>query len=322
MSDGLLFTPVADMVKEEAWNAAATRTPDNSLGKDAFLQLLITQMKYQDPLNPMDDRDFLGQMAQFSALEQMQNLNATFARTQAYSMIGKTVDAMWRNPVTGEFEHVNGFVDAVTTKGSNTFVMVNGKEIPLEAINVVGDDYLTALQLNDILNNVSGTRAQGYVGKYIQAILRNENGVPHEYIEGYVRYVDTSGAQPFLVVNGKEVLLSEVTGVAPSSNDHPFLIDKKLALSGSQDAHIVGVRISEGKALLVMSQGPELPINDLKQLMDALFYVGKPMNHRNMVEGIVQSISMAGGVPVFNIILDNDELVQVDYLDFLDARGK
>jgi hypothetical protein len=52
-----------------------SRSVDNDLGKDAFLKLLITQLQHQDPLEPMDDQDFIAQIAQFSSLEQMQNLN-------------------------------------------------------------------------------------------------------------------------------------------------------------------------------------------------------------------------------------------------------
>ena len=77
--------------------ASASRAVTNELGKDAFLRLLIAQLTNQDPLNPMDDREFIAQMAQFSALEQMTNLNKTLesmASIDKYSWVsyvGKTI---------------------------------------------------------------------------------------------------------------------------------------------------------------------------------------------------------------------------------------
>ena len=63
----------------------------NGVDKDAFLQLLVAQMKYQDPLEPTSNTEFISQYAQFSQVEQMQNMAATMELTRASSMVGKLV---------------------------------------------------------------------------------------------------------------------------------------------------------------------------------------------------------------------------------------
>ncbi|MFN6992108.1 MAG: flagellar hook assembly protein FlgD, partial [Fervidobacterium sp.] len=75
------------------------RTTKKDLDKEAFLRLLLTQLKSQDPLEPMKDRDFIAQMSQLSSLEQVMNMSksvqsfvdtaAQLYKTQAVSMIGK-----------------------------------------------------------------------------------------------------------------------------------------------------------------------------------------------------------------------------------------
>ena len=62
--------------------SATPPTPRNTMGKDDFMRLLVTQLSTQDPLKPMDSQDFGAQLAQFSSLEQMTNVNANLTRLQ------------------------------------------------------------------------------------------------------------------------------------------------------------------------------------------------------------------------------------------------
>ena len=86
----------------------------NVLGKDDFLHLLTVQLRYQDPLNPMENTEFIAQMAQFSSLEQLQNMNQSLEKSQGSeaelhaafknnlvtSLVGKSVEV----PDAGAFE--------------------------------------------------------------------------------------------------------------------------------------------------------------------------------------------------------------------------
>ncbi len=78
-------------------SSSVTTATNDALGKDAFLKLLIAELSNQDPLNPMEDREFISQMATFSSLEQMQNMNNTLTgmseanKFNAVQYIGKAV---------------------------------------------------------------------------------------------------------------------------------------------------------------------------------------------------------------------------------------
>jgi len=105
----------------------------SALGKDEFLNLLVTQMQYQDPLEPSSDTEFIAQMAQFSSLEQMQNLNDTFSTFQAYSMVGKYATANFG------METIEGYVESITTVGDTTYALIDGTSVDVSEIFKVTD---------------------------------------------------------------------------------------------------------------------------------------------------------------------------------------
>ncbi len=99
--------PEIDQIGSSALDAISTRNrtqelpKDNELGQDAFLQLLVTQLSNQDPLSPQENGEFIAQLAQFSSVEGIQNLNtsvedmATSLRSnqalQASALVGRNV---------------------------------------------------------------------------------------------------------------------------------------------------------------------------------------------------------------------------------------
>ena len=105
----------------------------SALGKDEFLNLLVKQRPYQDPLDPSSDTEFIAQMAQFSSLEQMQNLNDTFSKFQSYSMVGKYATANFG------METIEGYVESITSVGDTTYALINGTSVDVSEIYKVTD---------------------------------------------------------------------------------------------------------------------------------------------------------------------------------------
>jgi len=113
--------------------------PNEGMGKDDFLRILVTQLTHQDPTAPMQDRDFIAQMAQFSSLEQMQNMAADFSRmahmlqlSDATSAVGKSVEIITDDQI------VQGVIQAVTREEVPRIV-VNNRYFYWEQVTAVFD---------------------------------------------------------------------------------------------------------------------------------------------------------------------------------------
>lgn len=108
--------------------------PKKSIDKDAFMKLLVEQLKNQDPLSPMDDKDFIAQTAQFTMLEEIQALRSDSSYNRAISLLGKDVRGMTINEETDAVEMVNGIVTGVSVYTDGIMLNVGDKVISPESV--------------------------------------------------------------------------------------------------------------------------------------------------------------------------------------------
>ena len=99
-----------------ALNPSKAAGQGQALGKDDFLKILLTQLTHQDPTSPLEDKEFVAQMAQFSTLEQMTNMSVelakvfgVMAKSQAIGLLGKTVElVLGESKISGRVEEITG----------------------------------------------------------------------------------------------------------------------------------------------------------------------------------------------------------------------
>ena len=130
------------------------RTGNDSLDKDAFLQLLVAQMKYQDPLEPTSNTEYISQFATFSELEQMQNMSASMDLFRASSLVGQTV-LLKVTDSEGRETTVQGNVDYVVYERNKAYLSVNGDLYSMDDLDTVADPtYLEAYRLGAEFLNI------------------------------------------------------------------------------------------------------------------------------------------------------------------------
>lgn len=146
-----------------ASSKSETTTSSNEINSDMFLQLLMEQIRNQDPLEPMDNDDMLAQLAQFSSLEQMNNLNDSFGDLEyqmdflngnidqlnfisAQGLIGRYVEG-----VNAEGDSITGTVESVTLQGSIVVLTVDGETLPMTGVINVAESAPATLETEDDL---------------------------------------------------------------------------------------------------------------------------------------------------------------------------
>lgn len=112
---------------------------NSSLDKDAFLQLLVAQMKYQDPLEPTSNTEFISQFATFSELEEMQNIRLSMDIQRAQDLVGKEVIVRSTNSRTGNTTYKSGIVDYIVVESGKAYLAIEDEKYSLDDLDTVVD---------------------------------------------------------------------------------------------------------------------------------------------------------------------------------------
>lgn len=125
---------------------SSKKETSTDLDKEAFLQLLVTQMQYQDPLNPSDSTEYMSQLAQYSALEATMNISTTLEKGNALSLVGEYV-IMNTTDSTGGVSQISGLVEYATVQNDEVLLSINNNYYPASDLDSIVDyDYYLYLK--------------------------------------------------------------------------------------------------------------------------------------------------------------------------------
>ena len=205
---------------ETDFNSGTTRKQD--LDKDSFLRLLVTQLEHQDPLNPKNDTEFIAQLAQFSSLEQLTNINksigtieSTFNRQDllgAVSFIGKEVTASGFS-LSKEGSKVSVLHFSMKEPGTNTFANIFDSQGNLVRTAHFGPKQAGSYEYTWDGKDYAGNTLKDGV-YYVYMAAEGVNGQPvfvDMTVSGQVAGISNQGGKTVLrLKDGREILLSDV----------------------------------------------------------------------------------------------------------------
>ncbi|MEE9912680.1 MAG: flagellar hook assembly protein FlgD [Deltaproteobacteria bacterium] len=201
--------------------SSASKATD-ALGKDAFMKMLIAQLQNQDPLNPMDGTQFVAQLAQFSSLEQLTNLNQTmgslpeylgaFSNAQMVNLIGSEATAEGNSiSLNGSSANITYRLPSDIQSGTIKIYDSNGSLVDTVKIG----SQKTGLQSTTW--NARNQAAGNYTYE-ISAVDRNSKDVTvDKMISGKITGVSFKNGSSYLTINGQEVAFSNVVAINKSN---------------------------------------------------------------------------------------------------------
>ncbi len=210
----------AILANQGSVNTGSTSETAKSLGKDDFLKLLVKQLQYQDPLNPVENTDFTAQLAQFTSLETLSNIDDNISQLgilqnsinnmNAVSFIGKQVNAQGNIlNYTGSDLNIDFSLDAMAAAVRVNIYAEDGTLVrTMERANVQGGD------IRCVWDGTDNDGEQVSEGRYrfsIEAADYEGNAVGStSYVAGVVTGIRYDGGVTYLIIGDKEVNIADI----------------------------------------------------------------------------------------------------------------
>ncbi|MBQ1871108.1 MAG: flagellar hook capping protein [Lachnospiraceae bacterium] len=145
-------------------SSKSTEKGNNSVNEDMFLQLLVAEMKYQDPLEPTSNTEWVSQYATFTQIEQSSAMQQSMKQMEAQDLVGKEVIMKSTNEITGETSYFSGVVDYMYVEGNEVFLSINDQLYNINDLDsVVNGDYMKAVSVakdfETMMNKLPGINA-------------------------------------------------------------------------------------------------------------------------------------------------------------------
>lgn len=222
-----------------------SKTSNDGMDKDAFLQLLVAQMKYQDPLEPTSNTEYISQYAQFSQVEQLQNMAGNMELLRASSLVGqevyvKTTDSQ------GNSKYIKGKVDYIVYENSKAYLSINEQLYSMDDLDTVVDKeydaaYDKALDLVNRINKLPGIKAVDYTNvEEINELEKIYNGM-NEYEKTFVASEKVTALNEY-IEKAKEVKYAATQDFVDRLDRLPAVNEMTLADADEVDSleHIYG----------------------------------------------------------------------------------
>jgi len=240
--DGKLLTQSQQNAAKSAETGKNGKVAEKGNGgemdKDAFLQLLVAQMKYQDPLEPTSNTEYVSQYATFSELEQMQNMSSSLNLSRASETVGKEVIVESKTE-GGETKTVQGYVEKVVYNGSKAYLSIDGALYSIDDLKqVIDSEYLAGSNSVEKIQEILGKLPK------LEVLSMNEVG---DVVEAYNLYGNLTEYQLSLLPKDTEETLKQYVAKANELMAAALTTDSENENTNTDNAESNEELITEGQ---------------------------------------------------------------------------